>query len=249
MGAQLEVPVPTAEPDDRSFSAEALLQVTYDKPSASCPAEIVGQGADRKIVGRFPASASGSNNGADTCMLKTDNYTTPNGSTSNPAVAFALDNEARQTTATSALTAVLSQASLKVDKVKHSPTKDPHVGSEVTYPRVWIGDGELKTGTMTNGLKERCYVLVETKAPAGFVLPDDAPTEVVVKPGAVTEFSAKVKNVQQEVPELPMTGGAGQVLLVVGCWWSCVGGGCCWFGDDHTPQIGNGIKTYRVRRP
>ncbi|WP_217136527.1 SpaH/EbpB family LPXTG-anchored major pilin [Leucobacter chinensis] len=88
----------------------------------------------------------------------------------------------------------------------------------ITVPGLWIGDDELQGGTMTNGLKERCYVLVETKAPAGFVLPDadGARTEVVVKPGAVTEFSAKVKNVQQEVPELPMTGGAGQVLLVVG---------------------------------
>lgn len=132
-GAQLEVPLPTTAPDDLPLSVEAFSQVIYGKPPVSYPAEIVGQGADRKIVWHFPASMAGSNSGAVTFMLKTDNYITPNGSTITPEVTFSLDNGARQTAATSAPATVRSEASLKVDKVKIAPEEDPYVGSDVTY--------------------------------------------------------------------------------------------------------------------
>lgn len=89
---------------------------------------------------------------------------------------------------------------------------------EIAIPGLWIGDDELNGGTMTNGLQERCYVLVETKAPNGFVLPtgNATKTEVIVKAGEVTQVSKEIPNKQQEVPELPLTGGAGQVLMVIG---------------------------------
>ncbi|MDA3146244.1 SpaH/EbpB family LPXTG-anchored major pilin [Leucobacter sp. UCMA 4100] len=82
---------------------------------------------------------------------------------------------------------------------------------------LWIGDDELNGGQMTNGLSARCYVLIETRAPNGFVLPtgDAAKTEVIVNPGEVTEISKEITNKQQRVPELPLTGSAGQVLMIV----------------------------------
>lgn len=88
----------------------------------------------------------------------------------------------------------------------------------ISIPGLWIGDDELSGGTMTNGLEERCYVLVELKAPNGFVLPtgDEAKTEVIVKPGTPAEITKQIKNTQQLVPGLPLTGAAGQVLMVAG---------------------------------
>ncbi|MGR4011111.1 SpaH/EbpB family LPXTG-anchored major pilin [Leucobacter sp. 1207-22] len=90
----------------------------------------------------------------------------------------------------------------------------------IEIPGLWIGDDELKGGTKTNGLTERCYVLEEIKAPNGFVLPtgDDAKTQVIVRAGAVTTVPVEnqIPNRQQEVPSLPLTGAAGQVLMVVG---------------------------------
>ncbi len=62
---------------------------------------------------------------------------------------------------------------------------------------------------------ERCYVLVETKAPAGYVLPagDDAVTAVQVKAGTVTTDDVTVENTKQSVPGLPLTGANGMLIL------------------------------------
>lgn len=64
----------------------------------------------------------------------------------------------------------------------------------------------------------RCYVLKETKAPAGFVTPagDKALTAVSVTKGLTNGFDVTVTNVQQEVPELPLTGANGQMVMIVG---------------------------------
>ena len=62
---------------------------------------------------------------------------------------------------------------------------------------------------------ERCYVLVETKAPAGFVLPsgDDAVTPVKVTVGADTTDDVTIENTKQAVPGLPLTGANGMLIL------------------------------------
>ena len=90
----------------------------------------------------------------------------------------------------------------------------------ISIPGLWIGDDELNGGTKVNGLGVRCYVLEEVKAPNGFVLPsgNDAKTEVIVRPGEVTAVpvGGEIPNKQQEVPGLPLTGAAGQVIMVVG---------------------------------
>lgn len=64
---------------------------------------------------------------------------------------------------------------------------------------------------------QRCYVLKETAAPAGFVTPtgDAALTAVAVLTGASSKVDVTVKNVQQRVPELPLTGSSGAMILSV----------------------------------
>ena len=61
----------------------------------------------------------------------------------------------------------------------------------------------------------RCYVLVETKAPAGYVLPagDAAVTAVKVKVGEETTDNVTVENTKQSVPGLPLTGANGMLIL------------------------------------
>ncbi|PID98048.1 MAG: type 2 fimbrial subunit [Actinobacteria bacterium] len=66
----------------------------------------------------------------------------------------------------------------------------------------------------------RCYVLEEVEAPAGYVLPagDDALTPLKVKIGltAATLTDVAISNTKQEVPQLPITGANGEVLMLVG---------------------------------
>ena len=63
--------------------------------------------------------------------------------------------------------------------------------------------------------QERCYVLVETKAPAGYVLPagDAAVTAVKVKVGEETTDNVTIENTKQAVPGLPLTGANGMLIL------------------------------------
>ncbi|WP_165569220.1 SpaH/EbpB family LPXTG-anchored major pilin [Schaalia suimastitidis] len=65
----------------------------------------------------------------------------------------------------------------------------------------------------------RCYVLEEVAPPVGYVLPQgtDALTAITVKLGTteVATPDATIKNTKQSVPQLPMTGANGQVLMIV----------------------------------
>ncbi|WP_114588268.1 SpaH/EbpB family LPXTG-anchored major pilin [Microbacterium arborescens] len=63
---------------------------------------------------------------------------------------------------------------------------------------------------------QRCYVLKETAAPAGYVLPSNPFTPVAVRVGDTTSDNIEIENTQQGVPQLPLTGGSGQVLLIAG---------------------------------
>ena len=61
---------------------------------------------------------------------------------------------------------------------------------------------------------QRCYVLVETKAPAGYVLTTNNSTPVAVKAGLTADKDVTIDNTKQDVPQLPLTGAAGRVLLM-----------------------------------
>jgi fimbrial isopeptide formation D2 family protein/LPXTG-motif cell wall-anchored protein len=67
---------------------------------------------------------------------------------------------------------------------------------------------------------ERCYVLKEIKAPAGFITPTGtaAFTPVAVKTGMTAEgtYDVTITNTQQDVPELPLTGANGQMIMIAG---------------------------------
>lgn len=83
----------------------------------------------------------------------------------------------------------------------------------IVVPGLWVGD--------TNApVSNRCYILKEIVAPAGYVLPagDAALTAVNVQAdSAVTVPSFSVRNDQQLVPGLPLTGADGaRALTVVG---------------------------------
>ena len=64
----------------------------------------------------------------------------------------------------------------------------------------------------------RCYVLVETKAPEGYVLPTDdgANTALKVTAGETTDHQVDITNTKSTVPQLPLTGAAGKILMTVG---------------------------------
>ena len=81
----------------------------------------------------------------------------------------------------------------------------------ISIPGLFVSDSE----NPVKDALQRCYVLVEVAAPAGYVLPADTATPVAVKIGQTTiSDNVEIINTQQEVPELPLTGAAGQVLLI-----------------------------------
>lgn len=101
----------------------------------------------------------------------------------------------------------------------------------ITIPGLWVGDTELEVdedGWITevpvagHDFTTRCYVLVETKAPAGYVLEDPKKrVEFVVDTGKAVQLGGTdgaietISNKQQDVPELPLTGGSGQLILIL----------------------------------
>ncbi|QQM67743.1 SpaH/EbpB family LPXTG-anchored major pilin [Actinomyces weissii] len=104
---------------------------------------------------------------------------------------------------------------------KDSFTSDEH--GVVTIPGLFV-DEEKGTGddAPTPDHNQRCYVLVETAAPAGYVLPDDtaAHTPITVVAGAAGDAGGNnhivITNTKTAVPALPLTGASGQVLMMAG---------------------------------
>lgn len=64
---------------------------------------------------------------------------------------------------------------------------------------------------------QRCYVIKETQAPAGYVTPSgaDALNAVAVKTGATSGFDITVDNSKEVVPGLPLTGSQTSVIMAV----------------------------------
>ena len=85
----------------------------------------------------------------------------------------------------------------------------------VTIPGLFVSDSENDVVNATF----RCYVVKETQAPAGFVTPtgDAALHAVAVKVGvnAAGVIDLTVVNSKTTVPELPLTGSAGTILIIL----------------------------------
>lgn len=84
----------------------------------------------------------------------------------------------------------------------------------VTIPGLFISDSVNSAGKQTH-----CYVLKEIQAAPGYVLPsgEKAYTALTVSIGAnnVNVFNATVLNTKQSVPNLPLTGASGQVIMTI----------------------------------
>nr|WP_227993979.1 SpaH/EbpB family LPXTG-anchored major pilin [Pseudactinotalea sp. HY160] len=96
------------------------------------------------------------------------------------------------------------------------PTGDP-IASGVTGPDGKLTFDGLWAGTTADASRD--YVLVETKAPAGYVLPEDASVVVTIyaasENASVNVTSQSVSNTQQDGPNLPLTGSTGTLLFTI----------------------------------
>lgn len=84
-------------------------------------------------------------------------------------------------------------------------------GGVITIPGLFVSDS---VNPAINS-PQRCYVLKETAAPAGYVLPSNPFTGVTVNTGTTTTATnGAIANTPQGVPSLPLTGANGQVILI-----------------------------------
>ena len=87
-------------------------------------------------------------------------------------------------------------------------------GGTINFKALFVSDSVQDTGRDNRvDAPHRCYVLVETKAPAGYVLPADASRAITVEPGAGVTQQVVIDNVKQSVPGLPLTGANGMLIL------------------------------------
>ncbi len=84
-------------------------------------------------------------------------------------------------------------------------------------PCTGTNDTDARAGYLTvGGLAWGAYTLTETRAPAGYVL-DTTPRTATVGATALTVSLGAIKNVQQTVPAIPLTGGIGaDAYLIAG---------------------------------
>lgn len=89
---------------------------------------------------------------------------------------------------------------------------DAKAGSNPIVTKTTNEDGDI-----VFTLKQGTYFVKETKAPAGYILSEDV--HQVVIDSSTTETASielEVENTKQNVPDLPITGASGRVLLMVG---------------------------------
>lgn len=73
------------------------------------------------------------------------------------------------------------------------------------------GDEQLKLDH-----NQRCYVLKETAAPAGYVMPAQPLTAVAIQAGTTTADNVTINNTRVPVVDMPMTGANGRLLMIIG---------------------------------
>lgn len=73
------------------------------------------------------------------------------------------------------------------------------------------GDEQLKLDH-----NQRCYVLKETAAPAGYVMPAQPLTAVAIQAGTTTDDNVTINNTRVPIVDMPMTGANGRLLMILG---------------------------------
>lgn len=93
-------------------------------------------------------------------------------------------------------------------------------GGEITIEGLFIDKSDATANGEPSPKTQKCYVVKETQAPAGYVLPEENKRTfaVLVKAGqtAAQEYDLDMPNTKVSVPALPLTGASGRVLLMVG---------------------------------
>ena len=92
------------------------------------------------------------------------------------------------------------------------------VNGLVSIAGLYVGDSVGSAGAGSQDATKRCYVVEEFEAPAGYVLPQQNTTGISVSKGALAAatYSAEIANNKQPVPQLPLTGANGQLLMTIG---------------------------------
>lgn len=101
---------------------------------------------------------------------------------------------------------------ISVDGETEFTTEAP--SGQVVIPGLFVSDSVHPSINAS----QRCYVLKETQAPAGYVTPtgDLALFPVAVKTGVSTAVDVTVANTQERVPGLPLTGSTGTAAFMIG---------------------------------
>lgn len=85
----------------------------------------------------------------------------------------------------------------------------------VTIDNLFI-DSRSSVGGLDPENDERCYILKETVAPMGYTTPQGDTALTPIKVGAGATVGAEVENTANAMPDMPLTGGAGQAALIAG---------------------------------
>lgn len=190
----------TSLPDDGKVKNKAYLRadtfVPTDPENPTNP-ENPGEPVDPENPG-VPETPEVVSNWGDLKLLKKDQNGT------------ALGNATFEVYASSDPYATACDATTKAGDPIDTATSNAN--GVVTFDGLFISDSKNDPG---KDATSRCYVLVETVAPAGFVKLSD-PIAVYVKIGknGPTVYDQEITNTKQGVPELPLTGAAGRVLLI-----------------------------------
>lgn len=90
----------------------------------------------------------------------------------------------------------------------------------VAIEGLFVDSKEFPAGTaedaMTLDHAKRCYVLKETAAPAGYVMPAQPLTAVAIQAGTTTADNVTINNTRVPIVDMPMTGANGRLLMIIG---------------------------------
>lgn len=97
--------------------------------------------------------------------------------------------------------------------ISDKTTLETNSKGEIDFGGLFVSDNVHPTVNA----EKRCYIIVETGAPDGYVLPEKTETKIEVKIGEVTEgtYNATIQNTKTTVPGLPLTGANGRLLLTL----------------------------------